>query len=255
MSVQPLTVESILEMFRATNLEIQNISRLMQERDATYAREKEERDARFEREKQEAARLMQERAAEFRQEMKERDARLEKLGQETDRKFQKAAEQLERTQKEIGKLGNNVGAMIENMIGERIVEKFQALGFGVTHPVRRGNSFLNHKMGISGEFDLMLVDTDVIVIIEAKLKLGTSDVSHFLGKIDEYRRLINAVGFVKPPFTHLLPSTRFYGAVAGAVIDGDAMKFAHENGLFVIVQSGDAVDIVPTPEGFQVRQW
>ena len=110
-------------------------------------------------------------------------------------------------------------------------------------------------MGISGEFDLMLVDTDVIIIIEVKLNLGISDVRHFLEQIEAYRRLIDAVGFVQPPFTHLLPSTRFYGAVAGGVVDEKAMKFAHENGLFVIVQSGDAVDIVPSPEDFQMRQW
>jgi hypothetical protein len=48
---------------------------------------------------------------------------------------------------------------------------------------------------------------------------------------------------------------RFIGAVAGAVIDGDAMEFAYKNGLYVIVQSGEAVEILPTPEGFQAKEW
>jgi len=46
-----------------------------------------------------------------------------------------------------------------------------------------------------------------------------------------------------------------FGAIAGAVVDEEAIKFAHENGLYTIVQSGEAVDIVPTPEGFKAREW
>ena len=48
---------------------------------------------------------------------------------------------------------------------------------------------------------------------------------------------------------------RFIGAVAGAVVEEEAIKFAHENGLYAIVQSGEAVDIVPMPEGFKAREW
>ena len=31
--------------------------------------------------------------------------------------------------------------------------------------------------------------------------------------------------------------------------------FAHENGMYVIVQSGEAVEIVQTPEGFKAKEW
>jgi peptidase E len=50
-------------------------------------------------------------------------------------------------------------------------------------------------------------------------------------------------------------TTRYIGAAAGAVVEGDAIKFAHENGLYVIVQSGEAVEIVPVPEGFKAKEW
>ena len=48
---------------------------------------------------------------------------------------------------------------------------------------------------------------------------------------------------------------RFVGAVAGAVVKDDAMNFAHANGLYTIVQSGEAVEIAPTPEGFLAKEW
>ena len=114
---------------------------------------------------------------------------------------------------------------------------------------------MNTKLGIEGEFDLTLVDSDILILIEVKTSLETVDVRKHIEKIEEYRRYIVSVGFVQPPFTHLLPSTRFIGAVAGAVVEEEAMKFAHENGLYTIVQSGEAVEIVPVPEGFKAREW
>ena len=174
---------------------------------------------------------------------------------EADRRMAKLDLAMERMCKEVGNLGNNVGRMVEHMIGEGIIEKFQALGYGVTHPVIRNCSFSNGKMAIAGEFDLTLVDTDVVILISAKLVQEVKDVNHFMKKIEEYRRYIDAVGFVQKPLRHLLPGTRFVGAIAGGSIEDDAMKLAHENGLHVIVQSGEAVDILPTPEGFVAREW
>ena len=215
MSAQQLTYEGVLEMFRETDRLIKN------------------QGAEFDRRMQETDRLM-----------KERDAEYDRMRKELNSK--------------IGKLGNRIGDVIEHMIGERIIEKFQALGYGVTHPVRRNCSFVNAKMGIEGEFDLTLVDSDIMILISVKTYLETTDVRRHVEKIEEYRRHIASVGFVQPPFTHLLPTTRFIGAIAGAVVEEEkkeVIKFAHENGMYVIVQSGEAVEIVPVPEGFKVREW
>ena len=223
MSGQPLTYEGILELFQAGIREIQEMRLTMEKRDAEYAREKEKRDAEYAREKE------------------KRDAEYDKMRKDLNRK--------------IGDLTGSIGRIIEHMLGERIIEKFQALGYGVTHPVRRNCTFVNTKMGIEGEFDLTLVDTDTIILISVKTTLKTKDVRRHLKKIKEFRRHIEAVGFKQPPFTHLLPTTRFFGAVAGAVAEKEAIDFAHQNGLYVIVQSGEAVEIVPTPEGFQAKEW
>jgi len=188
----------------------------------------------------------------MRREMRERDAEYAREKEKRDAEYDKMRKDLNR---KIGDLTGSIGRIIEHMLGERIIEKFQALGYGVTHPVRRNCTFVNTKMGIEGEFDLTLVDTDTIILISVKTTLKTKDVRRHLKKIKEFRRHIEAVGFKQPPFTHLLPTTRFFGAVAGAVAEKEAIDFAHENGLYVIVQSGEAVEIVPTPEGFQTKEW
>ena len=189
------------------------------------------------------------------QEMEAYRLEREKSAAEHDRQMAEIRLELKKTAKEVGNLGNNVGRMVEHMIGEGIIEKFQALGYGVTHPVIRNCLFSNGKMAIYGEFDLMLVDTNVVIIISVKLVQDVKDVNQFMEKIGEYRRHIDAVGFRDPSYKHLLPGTRFVGAIAGGAIEKDAMALAHENGLHVIVQTGDAVEIVDVPEGFVAREW
>ena len=64
-------------------------------------------------------------------------------------------------------------------------------------------------------------------------------------RLKKYRRYADAKG----------DKRRFIGAVAGAVVEGEAADVAHDNGMYVIVQSGEAVEIVTPPEGFQAKEW
>ena len=80
-----------------------------------------------------------------------------------------------------------------------------------------------------------------------KTTLETADVRRHIGKIEKYRRYAQARGICE--------HQRFIGAVAGAVVEGDAAEFAQENGMYVIVQSGNAVEIVPPSEGFKAKEW
>ena len=219
MSEQPLTYEGILELFRQAERRMEKFEQERKASAAEYAREKKERDAEYE------------------------------------RRMRKTELAMERMCQEIGGLGNSIGRIIEHMIGERIIEKFQALGYNVTHPVVRNCSFSSTKLGLYGEFDLTLVDSDIIILIEVKTTLETSHVRKHLKKIEEYHNHIAAEGFVQPHVRHLLPNTRFIGAVAGAVVTDEAKDFALENGLYVIVQSGEAVEILQTPEGFKAKEW
>ena len=216
MSAQPLTYESVLELIREnsrkTRREIREIARRQKETD----RQMKERDEKYAREKQ------------------ERDAELARIEKETNRK--------------IGKLTGRIGMLVEHMVGGRILDKFQVLGYKVDH-YSRNHYYQNSKLGISGEIDLILQDGDIAIFIEVKTTLETADVRKHLEKMAEYRIYADAAKILWPP------TTRFIGAVAGAIVEDEAMKFAHENGLYVIVQSGEAVEIVSTPEGFKAKEW
>jgi len=172
---------------------------------------------------------------------------------ETDRKLKENAEQqkenarqMKETDRKISALGSRIGEIVENMVSGNIVDKFQALGYEVTE-CSRNKRFEYKKLGIRGEIDLFLDDGDIAILIEVKTSLETADVRNHIERLEKYRRYTDAKGSGD--------RRRFVGAVAGAVVSDEAASFALQSGLYVIVQSGSAVEIVTPPDGFTAREW
>ena len=161
----------------------------------------------------------------------------------SDQRFDKRMEKLSY---EIGKLSSSVGRVIENMVAGNIVKKFRALGYDVTG-CSPNKEFEIEELDIAGEIDLLLDDGPIGILVEVKTTLKTDDIRNHVEKIKEYRRYADARGFGD--------KQHFIGAVAGAVVSKEAVKFAQKNGMYVIVQSGEAVEIVPPPEGFKAKEW
>jgi hypothetical protein len=164
----------------------------------------------------------------------------------SERQMKELRLQIKRTSKEVGKLGSSIGRIIEHMVaGDNIIKKFKNLDYKI------GDYSRNKKFGRDlprefwGEVDLFLENGDIAILIEVKTTLETKDVATHIERLEKFRRVADIKG----------DKRRFIGAVAGAVIEGDAEDFAHENGMYVIVQSGKAVEILPVPEGFQAKEW
>ena len=167
---------------------------------------------------------------------------------EIDRMWKEATERImKKTNKRISDLGSRVGEIIVKMVKGDIVGKFQALGYTDIEDCYERVEFGSRRLGTNGEIDLLLENGDVAILIEVKTTLETADVRKHIGQMEKYRRHIDAKGRGD--------KRRFIGAVAGAIIEGDAETFAHENGIYVIVQSGKAVEIVPPPKGFKAKEW
>jgi len=75
----------------------------------------------------------------------------------------------------------------------------------------------------------------------------TADVKEHIERMEKYRLYadIRGIGDKK----------RFIGAVAGAVVNNNAARFAQESGMYVIVQSGEATEIITQPDGFTPKEW
>jgi hypothetical protein len=219
MSAQQLTYESVLELIRESSREgsreIQEMRRLMKERDAEFDRRIQEADLR---------------TAEIREQMQETDLRIK------------------RTNEEVGNITGSMGRVIEHMVaGDNIIGKFKNLGYNIGD-YSRNKKFgrdLPEELGAKGEIDLFLENGDIAILIEVKTTLQTKDVHKLMRTLERFRRCADYKG----------DKRRFVGAIAGAVVEEGAMELAHENGLYTIVQSGEAVEIVPVPEGFKAREW
>jgi len=170
----------------------------------------------------------------------------ERRSKEAERKSEKVWAQIERTSKEVSALGSRVGEIVENMVGGDIVEQFQALGYAVTG-YSRNKVFGIKGKGDDGEIDLFLEDGDVAILVEARTTLKIDDVKEHIEKLEKYRRHVEANGNTD--------KRKFIGAVATGSAAENVIKFAHRQGLYVIVQAGRTVEILPPPAGFVAKKW
>ena len=179
--------------------------------------------------------------------------KMDRMAQEANRRIQELKQQMERTDrqiertsKEISSLGSRVGQIVENMVGGDIVEQFRTLGYDVVR-IARNVEFGKDGTSASGEIDLLLEDGDVAILIEAKTTPKVDDVLDHIERLEKFRSHVNRDGKVE--------QRQFIGAIAGATVKPNVIKFAQGKGLYVIVQTGRVVEIVPAPEGFQAEKW
>jgi hypothetical protein len=178
--------------------------------------------------------------------MKESDQRFQDMRQELTEQQKKTELAIERTNKTVGNLRSNVGKVIEHMVRGHIEKKFQALGYHDIDDCSQNREFAQGTPN-AGEIDLVLQNGDVTILIEVKTRLQMPRVLKHIETMGKYRRWVDSKGRGS--------NMRFIGAVAGAIVENDAKDLAHENGMYVIVQSGEAVEIVTPPEGFKAKEW
>jgi hypothetical protein len=93
------------------------------------------------------------------------------------------------------------------------------------------------------EIDLLVVNGSDVVAIECKSQLRPEDVRDHLERLQKLKRLLPAYA-----------GKRVMGAVAAMVIPDDAALHAYRHGLFVIGQSGEAMEI-RNPADFNPALW
>ncbi len=167
--------------------------------------------------------------------------------QETDRKFQETARQIEATDrqikqisKKIGDLGNRLGEFVEGLVKPALVRLFQARGIAV-HEVHPDVSVDRHNEGI--QIDLLVVNDTEAVLVEVKSKLAQADVDEHLERLAKFKRMLPRYAGV-----------RALGAVAAMVVPSEVARYAYRQGLFVLAQTGESVEIL-NDDRFQPKAW
>ncbi len=159
---------------------------------------------------------------------------------ETNRKMAETDQKLDKTLQAIGELGNRLGEFVEHAIEPALVRLFQQRGIDV-HEVHRDMS--GKREGLATQVDLLVVDNEECVVVEAKSKLDVDDVDRHIHRMDIFKTVFPRYDDVQA-----------MGAVAGMVIPEDVAKYAYRQGFYVIAPSGDDV-VVMNDDDFTPKAW
>ena len=175
-------------------------------------------------------------------ELKEMIASLAEQGRETDRRMQETDRRLRRLEAQIGRLGNRLGDFVEGFVEPAVVKLFCARGLPV-HQVLRRLEAVDDDGQLLSEIDLLVIDSDTAVAVECKSHAGVADVREHLARLADFKRHF-------PRYADL----KLQGALAAMHWSREAQRYAYRQGLWVLAQSGEAVE-VKNDAAFQPRVW
>ena len=160
--------------------------------------------------------------------------------QETDLKFQETDRKFQETRRMVGDLSGQWGLFIENYVAPACERIFDRRGIPVQMVTQRVKK---RRGGNIMEIDVLVVNAGHVVVVEVKATLSADAVRYFLEDLQQFREFF-------PEYA----DWKIYGAVAGMRIEDGADRYAYRQGLFVLAQSGDTVQIM-NDEQFKPRDW
>lgn len=93
------------------------------------------------------------------------------------------------------------------------------------------------------DFNLFAAGSQTVIAFEVQPRVSRQDVDDFLSRMERFRQAF-------PQYA----DDRIYGAVAATDIDEEVERYAYQKGLFVIRQTGDAVELA-NDERFTPAEW
>jgi hypothetical protein len=156
---------------------------------------------------------------------------------ETDRKMQE-------TNRQISKLGNSFGEMVEHMVAPSIMRKFNERGFEFSRCCENQKVRKLESPNIVAEVDILLENGDIAIAVEVKAKPKQPDVDEHIERLQKLRETARG----------RYEGLKYQGAIAGAIMDDSVRNYALKQGLYVIEQTGDTV-MINIPEDFKPREW
>ena len=182
----------------------------------------------------EAAQIAQKAAQKDTRELKEAQKETGCEHKELHRKFkieqQKTEEVIRRVSESLdkasGNFNNKWGSFIENLVKGGLVRLLNERDIQVVKTLSRV-PFYRSKGEQEGEFDLIAVNEEEVVIVEIKTTLMPSHVDYFIEKLKKFRNVF-------PEYS----DKRIYGSVAYLDDNNMAANYAKDKGLFVIKAPG-----------------
>ena len=172
--------------------------------------------------------------------IKETDRELKTMLVETHREFKELKHLFQRTDEKINAVDGKWGRFVEGLVVPGIKRLFGERGILLEKVYLRAEA---HKQGETIEIDVLAVGEEHVVMVEVKSTLSVDDVKEHLQELGRFKTFF-------PEYA----DRKVLGAVAGIVIEHNVSRYAYQQGLFVIGQSGDAVCLL-NDEKFRPKEW
>ena len=188
--------------------------------------------------------------AELRESQKKTDAQLQRTDeqlQRTDAQLQRTEALLEKTIKklddigrQLGDLGLVQGEVAEDLFYRNVRDLFKEEQDMIFSDVRR-----NLKKKGAGEYDIVAINGEAVLVIEVKNKLQKRMVDRFVEK-------------KLPKFKKYFPEfrgRRLYGGIGALVVKDDVSRYAEKAGLFVLTQTSEGGAALANRRNFRAKEF
>jgi hypothetical protein len=147
---------------------------------------------------------------------------------------------LQETRKVLDGLTSRVEQFMEHSVKPAVVPLFEERGIQL-HEMHRDT--FAERDGLSAHVDMLLVNDDICVVLQARRKLRVEDVDHHVERMEKFKRVF-------PRYN----DARALGAVAAIVLPDEVAKYAYRRGFFVITYRGEDV-VILNDEDFTPAEW
>jgi len=237
---QTITLDDFYALFRESERQRQETERLLRQSLEISRQEFDRSKAEFDRRMAESRTESDRSKADFDRRMAESKEEFDRSKAEFDRRIAKTERIAAQANEAVNNLSSRWGRFVENLVAPAVLKLFQERGILVERTYQRMRA-PRGKQNL--EIDIFAVNHDVAIVIEVKSRLTQDHVRKFIHTLEVFKTVFTEYAY------HQL-----YGAMAGIEIDGDVDKYAENQGLFILQQSGDSV-CISTDRSFIPRTW
>jgi len=242
---------------RGLALLLQGTSEL-KESQKRYGEERRESQKRYDEERREAQKKYDEERREFqkrydeerREAQKKIDSELLKLKQSQDRtdaQIQETGELLQKTIARLDEVGRQLGdlGLVQGEVAEDLFYRNVRYLFKEEHDLIFSVVKRNLKKKGVGEYDIVAVNGDAVLVIEVKNKLQNRMVDHFVEK-------------KLPKFKKIFPEYRgrkLFGGMGALVVKDAVGRYAEKAGLYVLTQTSEGGATLVNRKNFRAKEF
>jgi len=182
--------------------------------------------------------------AEYEAARREDDAKRREEWAELKELFADTRALVEKNSQEMSRLGHSFGDIVEHLVAPGIEERFEEIGMNLKVSSPPASRKIKENGNTIAEVDLQLENAESVMIVEVKARVRPSDVADHVIRLERLRGWYDRSN----------DDRKLYGAIAGAVFGLAERRTARKAGFFVMVQSGDTMEL-DVPGDFKPKEW